>query len=142
MVDAKLVVLPTHTVCVPVKAFTVGKVFTVTVVDALSLHPLALMTKYLITLVPAATPVTTPVLLFTVATDVVVLLQLPPIIVLLNVVVLPIQTLAVPVFAATVGFAFTTTVTLLVAALQPPIGVTVTEYVPLAAVVALDIIGF
>ncbi len=58
---------------------------------------------------PAATPVTTPVVLFTVAMAVFELLQLPPVVASVRVVVLPTQTLVVPPIAATVGNAFTVT---------------------------------
>jgi hypothetical protein len=58
--------------------------------------------------VPALTPVTTPEL-FTVATDVVALDQTPPVVASDNVVVEPIQTLVVPVIAATVGNGFIVT---------------------------------
>ena len=60
--------------------------------------------------VPAATPVTTPVLEFTVAMPVLLLLQLPPVVTFARVVVLPIQALSVPVIAATVGRALIVTV--------------------------------
>lgn len=48
---------------------------------------------------PAAIPVTTPVLELTVATDVLPLLHVPPLVALLNVVVNPTQVLAMPVLA-------------------------------------------
>ena len=54
---------------------------------------------------PALTPVTTP--FNTVATDVLLLNQVPPGVVLLSVVVEPTQTVNVPVSAFTVGNAFT-----------------------------------
>jgi hypothetical protein len=49
--------------------------------------------------VPADTPDTTP-LLFTVATPVLLLLQVPPVVALLNIVVLPTQTVDVPEIAS------------------------------------------
>ena len=52
--------------------------------------------------VPAATPVTIPVL-FTVAIAVLLLLHTPPAVALLNVVVEPTQALVVPVIGLTVG---------------------------------------
>jgi hypothetical protein len=60
--------------------------------------------------VPAATPVITPVLELTVATDGVPELYVPPVVVLEKVVVLPTQTVFVPVKAVTVGNALTVTV--------------------------------
>ena len=57
---------------------------------------------------PAETPVTTP-LEFTVATEVVPDVQLPPEVVFAKVVVEPIQTLLVPVIAGTEGEAETVT---------------------------------
>jgi hypothetical protein len=54
--------------------------------------------------VPAATPITTPVPEPTVATPVLPLLQVPPLALLLNVVVLPMHTDAVPVIVAGTGF--------------------------------------
>ena len=54
---------------------------------------------------PAATPFTTP-LAFTVAILVLDELHVPPLVKLLNAVVLPTQTFVVPVMAATVGKAF------------------------------------
>ena len=55
---------------------------------------------YTITAVPAATPVTTPVAEFTVATAVVLLLHTPPVVVLLRAVVPPIHAVRVPVTEA------------------------------------------
>ena len=49
---------------------------------------------------PADTPVTTPVVEPTVANPVLLLLQVPPPVISLNIVVEPVQTLAVPVMAA------------------------------------------
>jgi hypothetical protein len=57
--------------------------------------------------VPEATPVTTPLLLPTVAIEVSVVLHVPPLAVLASVVLRPSQTLAVPVIAG--GNAFTVT---------------------------------
>ena len=59
--------------------------------------------------VPAATPVITPDVEFTVAIDVLEEEKVPPEVVELNVVVKLMQTVLVPVKAFTVGFAFTVT---------------------------------
>ena len=72
--------------------------------------------------VPAATPVTVPVLP-TVATVVAVLLQAPPVVASLNPVVAPAQTIAVPVIVPADGSGLT--VTTLVAAVVPQPLVTV-----------------
>ena len=63
----------------------------------------------MIVAVPAVTPVTLPVIEFTVATAVLEDVQTPPDVVLVKVVVDPIHALAVPLIAASVGNAFTLT---------------------------------
>ena len=68
-------------------------------------HPLALL-KYVMVAVPALIPNTNPP--DTVATDVLLLLQVPPAVASANVVLLPVQIVLVPVIAA-MGFAFTVT---------------------------------
>ena len=91
------VVEPAHTVRVPVID---GAAFIVTVVLTLFLHPFVLVAViYTIVTVPAATPVTTPEAL-TVAIAGVALLQAPPVVVSVSVVVLPTHTLFVPPIAA------------------------------------------
>ena len=65
---------------------------------------------------PAVTPLTTPVAAFTVATDKLLLVHVPPVTASLNVVVLPAQTVALPDIAAGVLF----TVIAVVAA-HPPV---------------------
>ena len=73
---------------------------------------------------PALTPVTTPVDGLTVATPVALLLQVPPLVVLANVVVAAVQTVVVPVIDAGVaGVVFT--VTLVVTNALPQVPVTV-----------------
>ena len=62
---------------------------------------------YVMFALPAAIPVTIPDVAFTVATDVLLLVQVPPVTASLNVVVLPAQTDALPEIAA--GVAFTVT---------------------------------
>ena len=78
-----------------VALFTV--IFLVTVVV-----PQLLATAYEIVAVPVATPVTTP-LLFTVAALVLLLLQVPPPVASVSVVVLPAHTVADPLIAGTTG---------------------------------------
>ena len=63
----------------------------------------------MIVAVPAATPVTAPVIEFTVAVEGALLVHTPPDVVLVKVVVDPIHALAVPLIAASVGNAFTLT---------------------------------
>ena len=78
-----------------VPAFAFGE--TVKVFEAVSGLPLQALTVYTMFVVPAATAVTTPVDEFTVATDVLELLQLPPEVPLLvYVAVCPIQSGEVP----------------------------------------------
>ena len=79
-----------------------------------SVQLLALVTTYLIILLPTDTPVTTP-LASIVATLVLTLFQLPIRAVFAKVVVLPTPRLVTPVIAGMVGNAFTVTVTLRVA---------------------------
>ena len=86
--------------------------------------------------VPAATPVTTPVLEFTVAMAVLLLLQLPPVVAFARVVVLPIQALSVPVIAATVGRAFKVTAKVRAMLVQVLVPVAVTLQFPLVALLA------
>ena len=80
-----------------------------TVIDFVALAvPQLLVTVYFMVAVPAATPVTTPVPEFTVATAVLLLLQLPPLVPLLvNVVVDPAQTVEEPLIVPAFGAAFT-----------------------------------
>jgi hypothetical protein len=90
-------------------------------VEALA-HPVdPLVTVYEITAVPAVTPVTTPEE-FTVAMPVEPLLHTPLAVAQLSVVVNWVQTVSVPVIAATVGKAFTVTdAVVLLAALHAPL---------------------
>jgi hypothetical protein len=80
-----------------------GDALTVTIRRAGAPHPV----EYEIPAVPTATPVTTPEVL-TVATLVLSLLQVPPVVASARVVVNPAQTVAVPVMAA--GPPFTVTI--------------------------------
>jgi hypothetical protein len=80
-----------------------GLASTVTAAETVVLHPL--VTVYSMVAEPAATPVTTPVLASTVAAAGFVLLQVPPAVALVNVIVWPAQTDDGPVIGATVGAA-------------------------------------
>jgi hypothetical protein len=75
--------------------------------------------------VPVSTPVTTPVEAFTVATEVLLLDQLPPVTVEEKIVVEPTQIACVPLSVPAVAGAVTVTVLVAVALAQPPVPVTV-----------------
>ena len=76
----------------------------------------------MIVAVPAATPVTTPVELFTVAIAALLVDQAPPVLPLLeNVVVPPAQMPCVPLRVPALGAAVTVTVRVAVALLQPTV---------------------
>ena len=75
--------------------------------------------------VPAATPVTDPVFVFTIATAGLLLLQLPPVAVDVNVELDPTQIACVPLSVPAVGAAVTVTVLVAVALAQPPVPFTV-----------------
>lgn len=121
--------LPTHTGPL-FEAVGDGSALTVTVV----LTEQLVGRVYVITEVPAVTPVTTPVEGLTVATAGVALLQVPPGVALLNVVVALTHTLVVPEIAAGNGL----TVAFVVAVLEQELAfVTVRVYAPDMAVVAL-----
>ena len=90
MTSVKIILLPTPTFVPPVIA--AGVAFTVTtVVTALP------YTIYVITEVPAASPLTVPVDEPTIATAVLLLLQVPPVVASDKVIEEPVQTVAVPV---------------------------------------------
>ena len=110
MVSPSDVVAPVHTTAVPVMlAGVLGVVITDTVIVA-DVLPQVLLTVYDITELPTATPLTTP-LLFTVAKDVLLLLQVPPVVVSPKDVTAPVHTLAVPVMVlGAVGSGLTVTV--------------------------------
>jgi hypothetical protein len=84
-----------------------GKAETFTVVVTELEQPLALVYEYVMTELPADLPVTRPEEASMVATPVEALLQVPPDVVLLRVVVNPLQIVVVPVMAANTGRAFT-----------------------------------
>src|SRR6478735_8229669 len=108
----KVVVNPAHTLVVPLMAATVGIALTVTVVVDVPTQPFV-VTVYEMMLVPAVTPLTTP-LLSIVATDSLLLLHTPLAVASLKVVVNPAHTLVVPLIAATTGIALTVIVVVLV----------------------------
>jgi hypothetical protein len=62
--------------------------------------------------VPAVTPVTTPVAAFTLALAALLLVQVPPVVAVARVVLLPMQAVGVPVIVA--GFTFIVTVLVVV----------------------------
>ena len=80
----------------------------------------------MIVVVPAVTPVTTPVEELIVATAVLLDVQTPPVVVLDNVVVDPEHTAVVPVIEATVGNVVTVTAVAALVDEQPSAFVTVT----------------
>ena len=100
------VVEPAHTSVVPLIAATTGIGLTVTVVVTDELHPFV-VTVYVIVVLPAATPVTTPVDASTVAVAVLLEVQTPPAVALVSAVVEPTHTPVVPLIAATVGSGLT-----------------------------------
>jgi hypothetical protein len=104
----RVVVLPVQTFVAPVILPASGSGFTVTTLVATPVHP-PLVTEYEIVAVPAATPVTIPVALPTVAFAVLDDDHIPPLVALLRVLVLPTHTLAVPVIVPAAGAAFTVT---------------------------------
>jgi len=110
VVFERVVVDPTVVPEAPAIAATVGFAFTVTDAVVLFVQPLPFAAViYVIDTTPAVIPVTRPALL-TVATAVLLLLQLPPVVAFESCEDPPSQTVKVPVIAATVGFAFTVTV--------------------------------
>jgi hypothetical protein len=104
---------PTQTMLLPV--YTAGKAFTVIIpVTVSGVTPLVVV--YVITLVPAAKPVATPVTGFTVATVVLLLVQVPPATGCSRLVLLPTHIFRVP--DTTVGDGVTLTTVLAVAVPQ------------------------
>ena len=96
-----------------------GKDFTDTSAVALFVQPLEFAAVvYVIVTVPNILPITIPVF-ETIAIEVSELLQVPPIVALLRVVVLPLQTMVFPVIGFTVGSAYTNTLLLDDNLLQP-----------------------
>src|SRR5450432_187727 len=98
---------PGQTVVAPVIAPATGSGLTVISADAIE-APQVLVTVYFMVAVPDALPVTTPVLEFTVATTVLLLLQVPTLVLLLeNVVVAATQTEEAPLTVPAFGSGFT-----------------------------------
>ena len=132
--ESVVVVPPPHRMKVPVMG-DIG----FTVKPWVAKHPEPEV-MYEITVVPPLTPVTVPVVEPIVATDVTVLLQVPPDVPSDKVVELVPQTLNVPVIGDTAGL--TVTVVVPVAVQPEPDAVAVTVYVPLMEVVTLLKVGF
>jgi hypothetical protein len=98
-----------HAVAEPLIVPAVAAPVTVTVAVA-DVVPQVLVTEYEMIAVPTATPRTAPVAMFTDDTEGLLLLQLPPAVASASVVVPPLQTVVVPVMAATEGAPFTVTI--------------------------------
>jgi hypothetical protein len=113
--------------CVPLNVPAFGAVVTVTVLLAEALaHAPVPVTVYVMVAVPAATPVTTPVLLFTVATSVLLDVQVPPTSPFLVNVTEPLEQIScVPLTVPAFGAIVTVTVLVAVASAHPPVPVTV-----------------
>jgi hypothetical protein len=105
VVQVSVVVADAQTALAPEIAATVGRGFTVTALVATDV-PHEFVTEYEISVLPAATPETIPEVP-TVAINVLPLLQTPPVVALLNVVVAEGQTVAVPVIVPAAGFGLT-----------------------------------
>jgi hypothetical protein len=118
------VVAPIQTSCVPLNVPALGAAVTVTVRVAVALveQGEVAVTVYVIVAVPAATPVTTPVELFTVATAVLLDDHAPPLFPFeVNVVVPLTHMFCVPLTVPALGAAVTVTVRVAVALLQPTV---------------------
>ena len=131
--------------CVPLNVPATGAAVTVTVLVAVSLlHPPLPATIYLIVVVPAATPVTSPDP-STVATEVFTLNQLPPVSPSLLYVVVPLTHIfCVPVKSPALTATVTVTVLVAVASSHPPVPVTVYVIVavPAATGVTSPVVAF
>jgi hypothetical protein len=118
-----VVVAPAQTVAVPLMVPGVANGFTVAILVAVT-APQPFVTVYDIVVVPAVMPLTTPVAEPTVPIAAFVLLHTPPLVPLVvNVVVAPTHTVAVPLIMPGVASGFT--VAILVAATVPQALVTV-----------------
>ena len=124
-VSARVMVDPTHTFEGPVIAGTTGNGLTVTTAVTIVVQPKPLVTLYVIVAVPAAPAVIFPAEPM-VATEVLLLLHVPPVVVLFRVVVAPWQALIVPVIAATVGNGLMVTIAVTIVVQPKPL---VTLYV-------------
>lgn len=102
----RVTVRPVHTLVEPDMVPAVGEGFTVTGVSLM--QPVG--SAYVMFTVPVPAPVTTPLEEPTVATDVLELVQVPPVGVLDRLVLLPTQVLAVPLISDGSGFTVAVTV--------------------------------
>ena len=107
----RVVVLPAHSLAVPVIAATAGPASVVNVVDAEAVQPAILVTLYIMVVLPIATGVTVaddeliePLIVATVTS---VLPHTPPVVASFRIAVMPVQAWVVPVIAATTGKADT-----------------------------------
>ena len=118
----KVAAEPTQSVDVPETVPADTLAFTVTAINAETGLPQPVDTVYVISVVPAATAVTSPVAAFTVATEVLLLLHVPPVVpFVLRVVLAPAQSTAVPVIVPALTFALTVTVKLADTGLPQPV---------------------
>ena len=142
-VAVRLEVAPTHNVeGVAVTAVgAAGSGDTVSVAVTLLVQPL--VTVYVITEVPAATPVTTPLVASIAATLVVALLQLPPLVLLANVVTPAGQIFKLPVIGVDTESALTVSVFCAVTVPpQPPVTVYMILDVPAETAVTTPVVAF
>jgi hypothetical protein len=116
-----VLVAPTQKVVVPIIANGVAGDGLTVIIWFTVLVPQLLVNEYCIVVPPAATPVTSPVVL-TVAVAGVTLDQVPPLVASVNVVVAPTHTVAAPLIAAIVGTS--SIVTLAVTSVVPQVLVT------------------
>ena len=125
--ELNVVVPAAQIVCVPLSVPAFGAAVTVTVLVAVALaHPPVPVIEYVMVAVPEPTPVTKPVLLFTVATPIASDVHAPPAFPFeLNVVVPAAQMVCVPLTVPAFGDAVTVTVLVAVALAHPPVPVTV-----------------
>jgi len=144
-VELNVVVELTQMFWVPDNVPATGAAVTVTVRVAVAFeHPPVPATVYVIVAVPADTPVTTPVVAFTVAIPVFDELHVPPVCVELNVVVELTQMFCVPDNVPATGAAVTVTVRVAVAFEHPPVPATVYVIVavPAATPVTTPVVAF
>ena len=121
--EEKVVVPATQMFCVPLSVPAFGAAVTVTVLVAVAFeHPPVPVTVYVIVAVPPETPVTTPVLLLTVAIPVALEVQAPPAFPFeLNVVVPATQMFCVPLTVPAFGAAVTVIVPVAFTVPHPPV---------------------
>jgi len=125
-VEAKVVVVLSHKVVVPLNVPALGAAVTVaSLVSVAFEQPPLPETVYVITDVPADTPVTTPVDAWIVATPIVALAHVPPATVEAKVVVVLSHNASVPLNVPALGDAVTVTVLVAETSAQPPLPDTV-----------------